>query len=68
MIQKITIYGGEGEELLKRVRRTNPKKMSEKEVIAASNSVFIEAKKFKNGITLQEIREATDLPKELIGI
>jgi len=69
---EVTMYGGEGEILFQKIYEANSKgvarKMSEKEVVAASNNVFIEAKKFKNGITLREIREATGLPKSIVGV
>ncbi|MDP3013235.1 MAG: hypothetical protein Q8M92_03270, partial [Candidatus Subteraquimicrobiales bacterium] len=65
MKELIKLDDGKGEILLKKIQEANSKKdawkMTEKEVIAASNKVFNDSKKFKISITVKEIRELTGL-------
>jgi hypothetical protein len=67
MVEKITMYGGEGTELLKKVRKSNLKKMSEKEVIEASKSVIEDAKSYGVRTTLKDVRELTGIPQNITG-
>ena len=66
-MEKITMYGGEGETLFKKVRKTNMLSMSEKEVVAASKSVIEDAKGYKIKTTLKDVQKLTGIPQNLTG-
>lgn len=67
MGEKITFYGGEGTELLKKVRKTNLLSLDEKGVVAVSKSVIEDAKKFRVKTTLKDIQELTGIPQNITG-
>ncbi len=61
------MYGGEGTELLKKVRKTNLISLSEKEVVALSKSVIEDAKEYRVKTTLKDVQKLSGIPQNLIG-